>query len=99
LIDGPVNVPLTLVFEFVAGAVVAAAVIAVAVAAGSVVAAAVAPEPFVATGLALFVAAGVALVVAPALAVEDDDEADALDVAPGPVTGPPAMLIALVVPN
>ena len=30
---------------------------------------------------------------------EDDDEADALDVAPGPVTGPPAILIALVVPN
>jgi hypothetical protein len=95
LIDGPVNVPLILVFEFVAGAVVAGAVVAVAVAAGSVVAAAVAPELFV--GRALFVA--VALVVAPALAVEDDDEADALDVAPGPVTGPPAMLIALVVPN
>jgi hypothetical protein len=95
LIDGPVNVPLILVFEFVAGAVVAGAVVAVAVAAGSVVAAAVAPELFV--GRALFVA--VALVVAPALAVEDDDEADALDVAPGPVTGPPAILIALVVPN
>ncbi len=86
--------PLILVFEFVAGAVVAGAVVAVAVAAGSVVAAAVAPEPFV--GLALFVA--VALVVALALA-EDDDEADALDVAPGPVSGPPAMFIALVVPN
>jgi hypothetical protein len=101
LIDGPVNVPLILVFEFVAGAVVAGAVVAAAVAAvaaGSVVAAAVAPEPFVATGLALFVAAAVALVVALALA-EDDDEADALDVAPGPVTGPPAMFIALVVPN
>jgi hypothetical protein len=97
LIDGPVNVPLILVFEFVAGAVVAAAVVAAAGAAGSVVAAAVAPELFVATGFALFVA--VALVVAPALAVEDDDEADALDVAPGPVTAPPAMFIALVVPN
>jgi hypothetical protein len=108
LIDGPVNVPLILFVEVVAGAVVAgtavAAVVAVGavvaaavVAVGAVVAAAVAPEPFVATGLALFVAAAVALVVA--LAVEDDDEADALDVAPGPVTGPPAMFIALVVPN
>ncbi len=57
------------------------------------------PELFVATGLAFFVAAAVALVVATAAAVEEDDEADALDVAPGPVTGPPAMLIALVVPN
>jgi purine-cytosine permease-like protein len=60
------------------------------------------PELFVATGLALFVAAAVAFAVALALALaleEDDDEADALDVAPGPVTGPPAMLIALVVPN
>jgi hypothetical protein len=85
-------VPLILVFEFVAGAVVAGACVT-----GAVVAAAVAPELLVATGLALFVA--VALVVALALAVEDDDEADALDVAPGPVTGPPAMLIALVVPN
>ncbi len=99
MIDGPVNVPLILVFEFVAGAVVAGAVVAVAVAAGAVVAAAVAPELFVATGLALFVAAAVALVVALALAVAEEDEADALDVAPGPVTGPPAMFIALVVPN
>ncbi len=85
--------PLILVFEFVAGAVVAGAVVA----AGSVVAAGATwfvPELLVATGLALFVA--VALVVALA---EDDDEADALDVAPGPVTGPPAILIALVVPN
>jgi Mn2+/Fe2+ NRAMP family transporter len=60
------------------------------------------PELLVATGLALFVAAAVALVVALALEdveEDDDDEADALDVAPGPVTGPPAMLIALVVPN
>jgi hypothetical protein len=57
------------------------------------------PELLVATGLALFVAAAVAFVVAAAAAVVDDDEADALDVAPGPVTGPPAMLIALVVPN
>jgi hypothetical protein len=83
-------VPLILVFEFVAGAVVAGAVVA------SAVAAAVVPELLLATGLALFVAD--ALVVALAVA-EDDDEADALDVAPGPVTGPPAMLIALVVPN
>jgi hypothetical protein len=98
LIDGPVNVPLILVFEFVAGAVVAGAVVAVTVAVGAVVSAAVAPEPLLATGLALFVAAAVAFVVALALA-EDDDEADALDVAPGPVTGPPAMFIALVVPN
>ena len=95
MIDGPVNVPLILVFEFVAGAVVAGAVVASAVAVGEVVAAAVAPVLLVATGLAFFVA--VALVVA--LALEDDDEADALDVAPGPVTGPPAMFIALVVPN
>jgi hypothetical protein len=97
LIDGPVNVPLILVFEFVAGAVVAAAVVASAVAVGAVVAAAVAPELFVATGFAFFVAAAVALVVA--LALAEDDEADALDVAPCPVTGPPAMLIALVDPS
>jgi len=96
LIDGPVNVPLILVFEFVAGAVVAGAVVAVAVAAGSVVAAAVAPELLV--GIALFVAVALGFVVALELA-EDDDEADALDVAPGPVTGPPAIFIALVVPN
>jgi len=97
LIDGPVNVPLILVFEFVAGAVVAAAVVASAVAAGATW---FVPELFVATGFAFFVAAVVAFVVAAALAVEeDDDEADALDVAPGPVTGPPAMFIALVVPN
>jgi hypothetical protein len=73
------------------GAVVAGACVAGAVAAVFV------PELFVATGFAFFIAAAVALVVAPAL--EDDDEADALDVAPGPVTGPPAMFIALVVPN
>jgi hypothetical protein len=94
LIDGPVNVPLILVFEFVAGAVVAGAVVASAVAVGAT---SFVPELLVATGLALIVA--VAFVVALALAVEDDDEADALDVAPGPVTGPPAILIALVVPN
>jgi Mn2+/Fe2+ NRAMP family transporter len=59
------------------------------------------PELFVATGFAFFVAAVVAFVVAAALAEDDDDddEADALEVAPGPVTGPPAMFIALVVPN
>ena len=93
--------PLILVFEFVAGAVVAAAVVASAVAVGEVVAAAVAPELFVATGLALFVATAVALVVALALedVEEDDDEADALAVVPDPVTGAPAMLIALVAPN
>jgi hypothetical protein len=48
---------------------------------------------FVATGFALFVA-----VVATAV-LEDDDEADALDVTPDPAIGPPAILIALVVPN
>jgi hypothetical protein len=56
------------------------------------------PELFVATGLAFFVAAAVAFVVA-AAGEEEDDEADALDVAPGPVTGPPAIFIELVVPN
>jgi hypothetical protein len=91
-----VKVPLILVFEVVAGAVVAAAVgVAELLAAEFPLAGVfVAPELFVATGLA----AAVALVVALAVA-EDDDEADALDVAPGPATGPPAMLIALVVPN
>ncbi len=84
--------PLILVFEFVAGAVVAGAVV------GSAGATWFVPELLVATGFALFVSAAVALVVALAVA-EDYDEADALDVAPGPVTGPPAILIALVVPN
>ncbi len=88
--------PLILVFEFVAGAAVAGAVVASAVAVGEVVAAAVAPELLLATGLALFVI--VALVIALAVK-DDDDEADALDVAPGPAIGPPAMFIALVVPN
>ncbi len=84
--------PLILFVEAVAGAVVAAAVAAGAVAAVFV------PEPFVATGLAFFVA--VAFVVAVALALaEDDDEADALDVAPSSAIGPPAIFIALVVPN
>jgi hypothetical protein len=82
---------LILFVEVGAGVAVAGACVAGAVATVFV------PELFVATGLALCVAVAVALVVAPA--VEDDDEADALDVAPGPVTGPPAMLIALVVPN
>jgi hypothetical protein len=93
-------VPFILVFEFVAGAVVAGAVVAGAVVAEAVAAGATwfVAELLVATGLALFVAIAVALVVALAVA-EDDDEADALDVAPGPVTGPPAILIALVVPN
>jgi hypothetical protein len=86
LIDGPVNVPLILVFEVVAGTVVAGACVAGAVVAPT------APELLV--GFALFVA--VALVVALA---DDDDEADALDVAPSPAVGPPAMFIALVVPN
>jgi hypothetical protein len=85
-----------LVFEFVVGAGVAAAVATGASVAGAVVAAAPPALDFVATGFALLVA--VAFVVAVA-ALEDDDEADALDVAPGPVTGPPAMFIALVVPN
>ena len=88
--------PLILVFEAAAGAVVAGAVVAAAVAAGAVAAVFV-PELFVATGLAFFLAAAVAFVVA--AVAEDDEEADALDVAPGPVTGPPAILIALVVPN
>jgi hypothetical protein len=83
---------LILFVEFIVGAVVAGACVAVA----AVVAAAVAPELLLATGFELLVA--VAFVVVPAL-VEDDDEADALDVAPGPVTGPPAIFIALVVPN
>jgi hypothetical protein len=95
LIDGPVNVPLILFVEVVAGAVVAGACVAGACVAGAVATVFV-PELFVATGLAFFVAAAVAFVVA---AADEDDEADALDVAPGPVTGPPAMLIALVVPN
>jgi hypothetical protein len=92
-------VPLILVFEAAAGVVVAGAVVAAAAAAvaAGAVAAVFVPELFVATGLAFFVAAAVAFVVA--AVVEDDDEADALDVAPGPVTGPPAMFIALVVPN
>ena len=87
--------PLILVFEFVAGAVVATAVgVAELLAAEFPLASAfVVPAFFVATGLA----AAVALVVA--LAVAEDDEADALDVAPVPVTGPLAILIALVVPN
>jgi hypothetical protein len=72
--------------EAVAGALVAGAWVA-----GAVVAPA-APE--FSLGFALFVAAAVALVVA-----EDDDEADALDVAPVPAIGAPAMFIALVVPN
>jgi hypothetical protein len=86
-----------LVFEFVAGAVVAGAVVAAVVAVGAAGATSFVPELLVATGLALFVA--VAFVVALALVEVDDDEADALEVAPGPVTGPPAMFIALVVPN
>ncbi len=98
LIDGPVKVPLILVFEFVAGAVVVGAVVAAVVAVGAAGATSFVPELLVATGLALFVAAAVAFVVALALE-EDDDEADALDVAPGPVTGPAAIFIALVVPN
>jgi len=87
-------VPLILVFEVVAGAVVAGAVVAGACVAGAVAAVVAAVVPEFLVGLALFVAAVVALALA-----EDDDEADALDVAPGPVTGPPAMFIALVVPN
>ena len=78
--------------EFVVGAVVAGACVVGAVAAVFV------PELFVTTGFAFFVAAAVAFVVAAALA-EDDDEADALDVASDPAIGAPAILIALVVPN
>ena len=85
-----------LIAAAVAGAVVAAAVgVAELLAAEFPLAGVfVAPAFFVATGLATAVDLVVALAVA-----EDDDEADALDVAPGPVTGPPAILIALVVPN
>ncbi len=80
------------------GAEVAGAVVASAVAVGAVVAAEPPALDFVATGFARLVA--VAFVVAVAVLEDDeDDEADALDVAPGPVTGPPAMFIALVVPN
>jgi hypothetical protein len=84
-----VNVPL-IDAEFVAGACVAA---------GAVVStAAVAPELFV--GFALFVAAAVAFDVATAALEElEDDEADALDVAPDPAIGAPAIFIALVDPN
>jgi hypothetical protein len=90
-----VKVPL--IAAAVAGAVVAAAVRVAELLAPEFPLAGVfvAPVFFVATGLAIFVA--VAFVVAAAL--EDDDEADALDVAPGPAIGPPAMFIALVVPN
>jgi hypothetical protein len=90
-----VKVPL--IAAAVAGAVVAAAVRVAELLAPEFPLAGVfvAPVFFVATGLAIFVA--VAVVVAAAL--EDDDEADALDVAPGPAIGPPAIFIALVVPN
>ena len=85
-----------LIAAAVAGAVVAAAVGDAELLAAEfpLAGAFVVPAFFVATGLA----AALGFVVALELA-EDDDEADALDVAPGPVTGPPAMLIALVVPN
>jgi membrane protein implicated in regulation of membrane protease activity len=88
-----------LVFEFVVGAGVAAAVATGASVAGAVVAAAPPALDFVATGFALLVAVAFVVAVAVLEDDEDDDEADALDVAPGPVTGPPAMFIALVVPN
>jgi hypothetical protein len=76
--------------EFVAGACVAA---------GAVLSATAAPELF--AGVALFVAAAVAFVVATAALeeLEDDDEADAVDVTPDPATGAPAIFIALVDPN
>jgi hypothetical protein len=76
--------------EFVAGACVAA---------GAVLSATVAPELF--AGFALFVAAAVAFESATAALeeFEDGDEADALDVAPDPATGAPAIFIALVDPN
>jgi hypothetical protein len=88
LTDGPVKVPLIEVVD-AAGACVAGAS-----AAGAVV---FAPAlDFVAIGFGFFVA--VAFVVATA-ALEGDDEAGALDVTPDPAIGPPAILIALVVPN
>jgi hypothetical protein len=82
-----------------AGAVVAGACVAAGAVVAEFVAAVVAPELFV--GFALFVAAAVAFVVATAELeeFEDDDEADALDVAPDPATGAPAIFIALVDPN
>jgi len=92
-----VKVPLILVFEVVAGTVVAGACVAVAT--GAVVATAPPALDFVATGFALFVALAFVVAAAGDEDGEDDDEADALDVAPGPVTGPPVMFIALVVPN
>ena len=87
------KVPLIAVGAVFEGAALAGACVAGAVATVFV------PELLVATGLAFFVVAGAAFVVATAVTEEDDDEADALDVAPGPAIGPPAMLIALVDPN
>jgi hypothetical protein len=81
--------------EFVAGAVVAGACAAAGALVAALVAAAVAPELFV--GFALFVAAAVAF--ESATAALEDDEADALDVAPDPAIGAPAIFIALVDPN
>ena len=89
--DGPVKLPFIAGGSVIEGAALAGACVAGAVATVFV------PELFVATGLAFFVAAAAAFVGA--LALAEDDEAGALDVAPGPVTDPPAMFIALVVPN
>jgi hypothetical protein len=70
----------------------------VCVAAGAAVSGAVAPELF--AGFELLVAATVALAVATAVdELDDDDEADAVDVAPDPATGAPAIFIALLDPN
>jgi hypothetical protein len=73
-----------------------------AVVAGAVVAAAVGVAELLAAEFPLagvFVAPAFLVATGLAAEVEDDDEADALDVAPGPAIGPPAMFIALVVPN
>jgi hypothetical protein len=83
-----VKLPLMLFDELAAGACVEA---------GAAVSAAVAPELF--AGFELFVAAAVALAVAAAVDELDDDEADAVDVAPDPSTEAPAMFIALLDPN
>jgi hypothetical protein len=97
LTDGPVKVPL-----IAAGAAgVAGAVVAAVVGVAELLAAEfpltgvfVAPAFAVATGFA----AAVAFVVAAEVA-EDDDEADATAVVPGPAIEDPAMLIALVDPS
>jgi hypothetical protein len=76
-------------------AVVAGAVVAAAVGVAELLAAEF-PLVGVFVALGFLVATGFAAAVA---FVEDDDEADATEVAPCPAIGAPAMLIALVDPN